>query len=666
MKQNTRKLIASALVLATLAPQGAFAAYDDVGIGARVSGFGGAYTAVADDAYALYYNPAGLATLARPELATSYSKLLSGLSDGSNVQDSFLAYAHPLDAGRLGTVGAAWNYFTLDSLYRESSFYGSYGHELFAQQLPGRLYGGVSLKALSRGLGAVSQASQPLGPTGQVQLGAVDPVLQRSSKTNFDADLGLLYRVQPRWTLGATVLHLLQPNIAFSSSDTDTLGRNYRLGGAYRTPFSTLSADLDFLKAPDGSTDKIAAVAAEKWLPTLVHGTFGVRGGLAVGSRSYRQLSMGVSYKIHRMEFDYGFAMPLGGIAGTFGTHRLGITLRFGRLPQAMQPTMGEAVLENMRDLAQVGTPQFRYQMEDLALFKRTAIEEFLRQAKLDVGAGRFADALDKLHQAESLKPRDAALTASQDRLKVVADVYPQVGDFASDPAQAALYEGAVDYLIGHDRDALKKLAYAQTLNPKDEKLETLMEAVESKSGLSRAPVPSPSVAPTLGAEKVVGGAMALMEVALQEREYDKVLKLAEQVVELDPSNALAYKRMGAADYALGKYPDALKALRSAYKLEADSEQRKTLRSYIEALTSLMKKRSRAAERRAVEPEKPASRSPQEIERLYEAGVDLYAQGRLPEAATTFQKILQLDASNVSARRALDRVQAEILQNEKR
>ncbi|MDE2293487.1 MAG: tetratricopeptide repeat protein, partial [Elusimicrobia bacterium] len=49
-------------------------------------------------------------------------------------------------------------------------------------------------------------------------------------------------------------------------------------------------------------------------------------------------------------------------------------------------------------------------------------------------------------------------------------------------------------------------------------------------------------------------------------------------------------------------------------------------------------------------------------QRLYEAGVDLYAQGRLSEAAGMFQKILSLDPKNASARRALTRVQAEILQ----
>ena len=142
------------------------------------------------------------------------------------------------------------------------------------------------------------------------------------------------------------IQHLLEPNIGFS--ETDKLGRNIKFGGAYKTPFSTLSGDLRLQSAPDGSTDKIFAFGAEKWLPTLLHGSFGVRGSLANGSRDYRQVAFGLSYKINRMQFDYGFALPLGGLSGTSGTHRLGLTFRFGRAKQA-DAAFSEAILENLR-----------------------------------------------------------------------------------------------------------------------------------------------------------------------------------------------------------------------------------------------------------------------------------------------------------------------------
>ena len=50
-------------------------------------------------------------------------------------------------------------------------------------------------------------------------------------------------------------------------------------------------------------------------------------------------------------------------------------------------------------------------------------------------------------------------------------------------------------------------------------------------------------------------------------------------------------------------------------------------------------------------------------QRLYDAGVEFYAQGRLSEAAQMFRKMLEVDPENVSARRALKRVEAEMIQS---
>jgi len=637
------------------------AAYEDVGVGARVSGLGQAYTAVADDAYAVYYNPAGLATLDRAELGTTYSKLLTGLSDGSNPSNSFITYAHPIDGGRKGTLGAGWNYFTLGGLYRESSLMASYGRSLFARTSPNKYYLGGTLKYLNRSLGGTSEAGSSISNTG-VALNTPDPVLQRASKGNLDADLGFLWRIKPRWTAGLMIQHLMEPNVGFV--DSDKLGRNIKLGGAYKTPFSTLTGDLRFQSAPDGSTDKIFAVAAEKWLPTLLHGSFGVRAGLANGSRDFRQLSFGLSYKISRMQFDYGFALPLGGLTSTSGAHRLGLTMRFGRAKQ-QDAAFSEAILENLRDLAAVGTPDFRYQLEDLALYKRTAIDEFLRQAKLDASGGRFGEAADKLTQAVSLKPKDPRLQQSLERMTAVAEVFPVVKDFQTDASQAAVYEGALDFVAGDAKSSLRKLAYAGSLNPTDERIERLAKAVEGKSGVARegaVAADSSGKAPTMGAEKVVGGTMALMEVALRERDFERVVKLADQVLELDPANALAYKRLGAAHYALKRNPEALKALRSAYKLETDSDSRKQIKNYLDALQALIERGRRETAPAEKAPEvKATGLTPLEIERLYESGVDFYAAGKLSEAAAAFRRIIASEPNNTSARRALDRVQSEIL-----
>jgi hypothetical protein len=85
-----RRLISAFFVLLAGAARGAeTASYLDIGVGARGLAMGGAYTALADDAHAVYWNPAGLARLEKREVAASHSEL------GNSTRHDFLVYAHP-------------------------------------------------------------------------------------------------------------------------------------------------------------------------------------------------------------------------------------------------------------------------------------------------------------------------------------------------------------------------------------------------------------------------------------------------------------------------------------------------------------------------------------------------------------------------------------------
>ena len=108
-----------AALLLALAARPAAASFEDLGAGARAPGMGNAFTALADDVYAIYYNPAGLAQLERPQFSTAYSRFYMGLSDGSDLSIMQLAYAQPLKGGRAGTFGTAWQRFGASSLYSE-------------------------------------------------------------------------------------------------------------------------------------------------------------------------------------------------------------------------------------------------------------------------------------------------------------------------------------------------------------------------------------------------------------------------------------------------------------------------------------------------------------------------------------------------------------------
>ncbi len=67
-----------------------------IGVGARAQALGGAFTASADDATALYWNPAGLAGLATSEVVSAHSEWLA------DVRHDYVGVAMPLAGGVVG------------------------------------------------------------------------------------------------------------------------------------------------------------------------------------------------------------------------------------------------------------------------------------------------------------------------------------------------------------------------------------------------------------------------------------------------------------------------------------------------------------------------------------------------------------------------------------
>ncbi len=233
-----RALAALVLLLGTPAA----AAFLDLGAGARAPGLGDAFTALADDVYAIHYNPAGLAQLERPEFSAAYSRLYLGLSDGSDLGTSQLMYAQPLAQGKQGVLGFGWERFALSGLYTEQTFTASYGRRFWSGDDGSQLMAGVNAKYLTHSFTTPAEASNACNGGVCGGLGA-DPVLSGSnSKSVPDADLGLIYRFPRKFQLGLSVLHVAQPNVAFSG--TDQLQREINLGLAYKSLWLSLMGEL--------------------------------------------------------------------------------------------------------------------------------------------------------------------------------------------------------------------------------------------------------------------------------------------------------------------------------------------------------------------------------------------------------------------------------------
>jgi len=104
---RTIKFAVMLALLAQAAGAAETASFLNIGAGARGLGMGGAYTALADGANAIYWNPAGLSALEKREVTVSHAEL------SQSIRHDFLAYAQPTPQG---TFAAGATYLSQSAL----------------------------------------------------------------------------------------------------------------------------------------------------------------------------------------------------------------------------------------------------------------------------------------------------------------------------------------------------------------------------------------------------------------------------------------------------------------------------------------------------------------------------------------------------------------------
>lgn len=338
-----------------------YASFNDSACGARATAMGGAFTGVPGGAEAMCSNPASLLELSGPELTAVYGRLYSGLTDESKIGQGYFGFAAPVKRYLRGAAGFAWNDTRLSEAYSETTFSVSYATAVWRN-----VGAGVTLKYLRRAY--VSD-----GYT------AVDPVFAGGySKSGFGADLGFFYRPAAPYALGLALKNVNQPDMGLASADK--LPMEVRAGASYALRSSLLGLDAAF-SGPDYTVSAGAEYAFQR--------RYALRMGLAAGNDSRRNINMGLGGRFGLAEFDYSFSLPIGGISGTMGSHRLAFSFRFGA--EADPLAAGEAAdLRKAQEKAAVQEEKIR-----------------LLEQRLDTaprGAAPAAEQPDILRQIEALK----------------------------------------------------------------------------------------------------------------------------------------------------------------------------------------------------------------------------------------------------------------------
>ncbi len=308
--------------------------------GVRQQGMGNAFTGLADDGEAVYFNHAGLTNLQGIEGIVLYSNQLNGMEmgDAYSANISYLGYAQNFGE-KLGSVGIRWFYSGqthgdyFDS--SENDIMIAYGRTLM--DIPGLkkskylndLSAGVGFKILGWGF-----YNYPL-------LGSDTENPTYSDYTSWDLSMefSLYYEMMDRISFGFIVKDFVAVNL----SKTDEGDEDYsepidlRIGGAWKyNPKNSLDVVvMDFSMENEQSTINLGSERVFSLKYKDATDMIFARGGFQIGFDDYYSLNLGFGYQLVDMgkkinislpfdlRFDYALKVNFGEVADSPMNHSM-------------------------------------------------------------------------------------------------------------------------------------------------------------------------------------------------------------------------------------------------------------------------------------------------------------------------------------------------------
>ncbi len=284
----------------------------NVGSGARAQGLGNSFVAVADNADAVFANPAGLGQVSQRQVAyTNVSLLYAGI-EGDDLGQHVVSYAQPL-GDKLG-LGLGYERIG-SSLMSENGAFVSLSY-----QVERRLQVGVSAKYLFWSVGSIPDDD-----------GRADP-LSNQSAGNVGVDLGLLWQSPVQGAqVGVLLKNLNQPNVAYGKvegdADAGALPMDVHVGVGYRLSSQSLVSVQYVRRDLTGEdSDQGLVVGGET---QLVEGLLLRAGGRRLLSEDAGGgLNAGLGYQWNQLVFDYAYDIGLD-LTETNGAHRFSFAYEF-------------------------------------------------------------------------------------------------------------------------------------------------------------------------------------------------------------------------------------------------------------------------------------------------------------------------------------------------
>lgn len=305
--------------------------FSETPMGARNIGLGGAFVAIADDAYAQSVNPAGLALMDRISVTFDYSNLFGlGL-----LKQSYFGGVFPTRWGThaLSYQGLQVEFKPFPQTLQESTLSYSYAKSI------GPWAVGLTLKYMD-----------------------LTSDFQEGTGTGFGFDVGARYQLTTRWSFGGSIRNLYS-NVNYGTGTSEAVPASWRLGAAYRVSdrwtasgewsglegdfFSRFRAGTEYwilrpaymLAADRKKTDSIFGRSDVVQYPV----SLAVRGGFekqfSGGNRTLPAIGLTGGYGDVRLDYAYAFENK-----GLGATHHFSLTYDF--TPWAQEPSPGSPAAE--------------------------------------------------------------------------------------------------------------------------------------------------------------------------------------------------------------------------------------------------------------------------------------------------------------------------------
>jgi tetratricopeptide (TPR) repeat protein len=213
--------------------------------------------------------------------------------------------------------------------------------------------------------------------------------------------------------------------------------------------------------------------------------------------------------------------------------------------------------------------------VENVSAAARQKAQELFQQAFEMVRQGNYKQAHDTFMEAERLNSSDKMITELRTKMDAVVAILPQ-----APPADSAsgdlVRKGVMQFLQNEPSKALNFLLYAAQKDVKDESIPALVDLVKRT-------FPNES-------SEILDARLNLIDQKLQralERiysgEYLVAAKECQEVLDLEPENALALTRLGSVYYAMGQVKQAREYWKQALEQDPKNDVLKSFLSQTSA-----------------------------------------------------------------------------------